>query len=543
MEWRVVIAVVAVLCSVFTCLTAFSENEMPERSRISAYTSHAPIYINGDVGFLGSNASTGISCGSGTTTDPYIIEGWDINATSSDGIEIRNANVSFIIRNCLVYRGTGSTNAIFLYHCSSGRIFNNSCTNCTNYGIEVERSEGIEISNNTCWNNRFTIRLYLTNDSIISNNTCHDNQIGIFPYLSRNLTISNNTCTANECGLQVFMSDGNIILDNVCINNTDYAVHLSTSRYALVSGNTMTNDGILITGNELLNYNSHSIDSTNMINGMPAIYVTNQSGFVLPIGAGQIILANCTNMAVTDRGFTDVCVGVELAYCSNIAVTRVICSDTAWGIYLYASSNNDIYDCNCSGSDVGIRIGYSNGNEVYGNNCSGNVRGIELMSSDWSDISGNIVSNNSEHGISLISMSDRNNIKNNLIENNTAYGIWLFSGTLNRIWNNTFIDNNGATVTYDPGHIQAMDDAINNWWNTTGTPGYGNYWSDWTTPDTSPTDGIVDAPYVLDGGVSSQDEYPLTLIPMPIPEFLDAIIPIIATLGLFLLFRFRREER
>jgi hypothetical protein len=109
--------------------------------------------------------------------------------------------------------------------------------------------------------------------------------------------------------------------------------------------------------------------------------------------------------------------------------------------------------------------------------------------------------------------------------------------TNNRIWNNTFIDNNGAGSTYDPNHIQASDELAGNWWNS--TDGYGNYWSDWTTPDVAPPDGIVDVPYDIAGTAGAKDYYPLTTTPSePIPEFgamplvlMVLLVAIVLTIG------------
>ena len=104
------------------------------------------------------------------------------------------------------------------------------------------------------------------------------------------------------------------------------------------------------------------------------------------------------------------------------------------------------------------------------------------------------------------------------MQDNLLYGVNISSGSNNVIWNNTFINNNGAGSTYDSSHIQACDDGTNNWWNSTDN--YGNYWSDWTTPDVAPADGIVDVPYDIAGSAGAKDYYPLTTTPTePIPEF------------------------
>src|SRR2546421_12547004 len=49
-------------------------------------TQHAPILIEGDNNFTAPN---GVTAGTGGAADPYVIEGWLIDATSSNGITIR----------------------------------------------------------------------------------------------------------------------------------------------------------------------------------------------------------------------------------------------------------------------------------------------------------------------------------------------------------------------------------------------------------------------------------------------------------------------
>ncbi len=85
--------------------------------------------------------------------------------------------------------------------------------------------------------------------------------------------------------------------------------------------------------------------------------------------------------------------------------------------------------------------------------------------------------------------------------------------------------------------FQAWDDGTDNWWNS--SDGYGNYWSDWTTPDYN-MDGIVDFPYNISGNAGAKDYYPRTTTPTePIPEFgaTGVVIVIIATICIFVAVR------
>jgi len=61
-----------------------------------------PIYIYGDAGFTIGN---GVMSGSGTATDPYLIEGWRIDAPNADyGVYVDHTTVHFVIRDCVIER-------------------------------------------------------------------------------------------------------------------------------------------------------------------------------------------------------------------------------------------------------------------------------------------------------------------------------------------------------------------------------------------------------------------------------------------------------
>ncbi|MGB2984210.1 MAG: NosD domain-containing protein [Candidatus Bipolaricaulia bacterium] len=63
---------------------------------------HEPIYIYGDDDFTVAN---GVMSGSGTADDPFVIEGWRIEAPRADyGIYVDHTTKHFVIRDCVVER-------------------------------------------------------------------------------------------------------------------------------------------------------------------------------------------------------------------------------------------------------------------------------------------------------------------------------------------------------------------------------------------------------------------------------------------------------
>jgi len=433
-------------------ITSLSEKDSPV-SNVPAhisYATHARISISGNAGFLGSNATTGISWGNGTVGNPYIIEGWDIDASGNRGVWISDATVHFIVRNCFIHGGGVSNDGIYIYNCNNGDMIDN---------------------------------------------TCNDNACGIFLTFSSGCTATDNHCTNNSmAGIYLFRTDSNTLSSNV-----------------------MVNCGINIWGSSSGNYNSHSIDSSNTVNGKPVYFLKYLSGASVPSNAGQVILANCDHINVWNQYLSNASVGILIAYSSDVLVANNFCRLNAFeGIYLYSSTNCNLSDNNCSNNEFGILLADSCDNNYIGNNtCNDNIQtGIRLEGASSNVICDNNCSKNSQFGMHLFTVSDNNNISRNLISDNVQYGIRILSTSGNRIWNNSFIDNNGAGPIYSPAHIQASDDG-NNFWNSSG---YGNFWSDLTGPDIVPPYGIVDWSYNLTGSGGMKDHYPRTTPSMPIPE-------------------------
>lgn len=491
------ILIISLITALFITL-AHSDSNNPA-SNVPArigYSTHPHISINGNSEFNNTLfPSNGVVSGNGTASDPYIIDGWDIDASIGFGIWITNTNAFFIIKNCDIHGGFPSYfPGIALSNCTNGTLIGNNCSN-NSFGIEIDSSSDI-----------------------------------------------------------------------------------------IVSENIMIDCGMGLDGSSLSQWITHSIDTSNTVNGKPVYYHKNQSGITVAAGAGQIILANCTDITIENQDLRDASVGIEIGFSSrittmnnncgsnsgcgiylesssNIIVSNDNCSNDGYGIELWSSGNNSVSNNNCSKSYYGMYLWSSSNNSVSGNNCSSNnMEGIELDSSKnnalsnntcsndyeaisiWSSsdsntlinnictyngyygiliskssdnaLSNNTCSNNHWHGILLVSSSS-NAISGNRLCNNTQYGVDIGSGSNNKIWNNIFIGNNGAGSVYNASHVQAWDDGLNNWWNTSGAPhGYGNYWSDWVAPDNNAPLGIVDNPYDISGSAVAKDYYPLTTEPV-----------------------------
>ncbi len=131
-------------------------------------TPHTPISITGDSAFTESN---GVISGNGSSQNPYVIEGWGIEAPSGgSGIYIRDTNVYFVVRDVDIHsdrtshfgiyleyvtngtfthiKSTGNWNGIRMYYSSSISITDCDMTSNAYGGIEISMSKNVTVSHN-----------------------------------------------------------------------------------------------------------------------------------------------------------------------------------------------------------------------------------------------------------------------------------------------------------------------------------------------------------------------------------------------------------
>jgi parallel beta-helix repeat protein len=175
----------------------------------------SPILIDGDLEFVPAN---GVTNGSGTASDPYIIEGWDINAATAHGIEIRNTTAFFVIRDILVHDGKPyGYSGIRFQNVSNGVIWNTVSDN-NSPGNNFLDVVNVRVMNNTYFGRNW--------DGGISGKGCNN-------------TIAFNNLSDAQIG---FEGDYNDIISNK-VQYAGNGIGIGNGRYNNVSGNTVSNCG------------------------------------------------------------------------------------------------------------------------------------------------------------------------------------------------------------------------------------------------------------------------------------------------------------
>jgi parallel beta-helix repeat protein len=465
---------------------------------------HDPILIDGNAEFTDAN---GVVAGSGTESDPYVIVGWDIEPPYGvTCIDVRNADAHFVVQDCYLHGSQSASggSGIDLLKCSNATI--ERCTSFDNdQGILVRQSHGVVVRDCYCYNNSRGISLSGSELCLATGNTCSDgNGYGIYieDWSSNNSVVANNCSYNHNTGISMAQCWNNTVSGNAC-NFSDRGFELTNAHDNRISGNLChfnAEEGICSfdSDNNTFEYN-HCSDNT-------------QDGIRLSRSNNSIMDSNnCSSNAYW---------GIRLQSSNNATLSSNNCSSNAYdGIMIEASSNNTLVSNRGFWNFYnGIDVVSSRDNILISNIWSSNgYDGAYIGYSIDTTLDSNNCSSNSRWGIQVGYSSGTVMLRNQLCYN-LQYGMCIWSGSsFNFAFNNTFIGNNGAGSAYDPSHVQAIDDGPNNWWNS--TDGYGNHWSDWTTPDVAPPDGIVDIPYDIGGSAGAKDYYPQTTPQAPIPEF------------------------
>jgi len=413
-------------------------------------TSHVPIRINGNVNFTAPN---GVSGGSGTVGNPYIIDNWDIDGVSTgDCIYVGNTTKYFIIRNCTLYNASSLYGIYYrnagvdLYNCSNATV-----TNCSIYdnGVvnmyvddgTITYPRNIKVHNNTFtegynifWvsfggvisNNQFNgslptghmreaVRVFGGGGQLrIENNTITDTTGSTADFAiniisnSHNVSMSNNTMDGIRISTYIDNANDCIVI-NSRFYNTDIGLNVTTGTNISIINNTIGgtdwNDGygldlnsitnLIVNNNTITEFREgiHIDDSHNVTISYNNISTPVAESFLGIKCTRFNVPADITNYRITKNNITNMSYGIWVEYCNNLTVdnnTEVARS----GVFVDESSNvlisnNTITNLTGSIGSSGILFEDSISGTIQENNVSNYGSNIWLQFSEYINITDN----------------------------------------------------------------------------------------------------------------------------------------------------------
>lgn len=334
------------------------------------------------------------------------------------GMYIKGSSENTVIGNNF----RGNYNGIRLSLALNNTIFENTISHSLWEGILLMDSSYTTIAGNSLSYNYWDgIGLYGSSSNMIDGNTVSKNYYdGIYLYNSTSTTVSDTSFTDNFVnGVSMYDSSNNVIVRN-----------------------TLEADGILIGGDVVDYWNTHSIED-NYANEKPIYYYKNNpAGGTIPSDAGQVILATCQNFVIENLTLSNVGTPIQVGFSQNCVISKNTFSSNLDGVFLSSSSsiiieNNYITDS----IDDGIELFHSSENTINGNTITNNSGdGIYLDDSNFNIIDNNTIQESYWDGIFLYSSSN-NDIKSNFITTSEFPGILLVFSDNNTINGNTITNN------------------------------------------------------------------------------------------------------
>jgi len=412
-------------------------------------------------------AQNGVTSGSGTAADPYIIENWVIDARSSHGIWIENTTANFIIRNCTIENGS-SYNGIYLENVKNGKIEN--CHLRKNYiGIFLSDSTNNVIKNSWIENNyEHNIKLFRSDNNQIIDDNLYVSIFSLFSYdifleNSHNNKIENNhvggredfwnygiylsnaennyifgNIVENIGGISLYSSENNTLENNYLENCLGYGISLSHSENNLIQRNLVENStyGIYLSNSE----NNRLLNNISRNNSIWGIYLGSSGGSYF---RNNIFENNRWNYYEFGSSLNDYIQDIDNSNRVNagpiISITEendlVINEDNEAGFLRVVNCDNILVE---NLMVEGIILAFTNNSRIQQNTTENEYIGILLYSSENNTLRKNI-SDNEYCGLYL-NLSDNNYLENNQIENG-AYGIIIYYST-NAVLENNFLENN-----------------------------------------------------------------------------------------------------
>ncbi|MEM3611254.1 MAG: NosD domain-containing protein [Thermoplasmata archaeon] len=153
-------------------------------------------------------------------------------------------------------------------------------------------------------------------------------------------------------------SNGTIGWNNIA--NNWVGVFLNNALNCSIVENNLTHNGIAIFGDAVEAWTSHEIDTTNIVNGQPVYYYKDRDWITVPEDAGQVLIANCTNIIVANITTGNATMGVEAGFSSGLKIMNMSSYYNLFGAMIVGCDDTQITNSTFDTSYVsGVEIQFS----------------------------------------------------------------------------------------------------------------------------------------------------------------------------------------
>jgi parallel beta-helix repeat protein len=316
---------------------------------------------------------------------------------------------------------SGQQLGAYIYESDSLSISNSSFFDNIGHGIESGKSNFCHITDTICANNSYGgIRWANSNNAVFTSvSSLKNDGIGIELTNSRSCVIfGSNVSNNEEKGLFLSQSDNAVISSSSFSGNLYGGIYLSYTESCTLFSNTMVGDGFGFWGSKLEEWNSHTIPENNTVNGSAIRYLKNMNNFEISSGDGPIILANCSDISLSDLSLKDDKAIIEIGYSSHISITNAEFT-------------------------------------------SGNT--LRIMYSDTISISNSVISRNREYGL-YARHSNNFLLRKNTFSGNGYGGVSIMDSSHFTLHSNSFIEN-GFHISGSYENLNSLDIPVNNTMN------------------------------------------------------------------------------
>jgi parallel beta-helix repeat protein len=166
----------------------------------STHAAHDPIYIIGNAAF---NSTNGVVRGDGTQDDPYVIDGWEVNASNAGfaGLMVWYTDAYFVVEDMWIHSGGHLTEGIDLSNCEHAILSRNTIEG-NGGGVGVYQCRDVIVSDNTLRQNGCAgIWIGECENTSVYSNYVFDNSVGVDIWHGHNVTVTRNNISSNDHGI------------------------------------------------------------------------------------------------------------------------------------------------------------------------------------------------------------------------------------------------------------------------------------------------------------------------------------------------------